>query len=214
MPEPFSDQYEGGQVIPDFLKVEVDKHPSVDLNEDIISIQFIENLVGCKLLEVSVNNWGQINTSDFGYKYSGGEKDFIYIGASIRLYCGDLDLSVGKITTLAPSFSKDGPPILMFVVNAKCQRSPGRPMAFNLSYGKGLIEFYPILQKTVNSDGHEIQATGTVLKLAPCLRAGVKLNIKGVGTIFDGVYTVTESKHIFDHTFGYQTRFACVRSIS
>ncbi len=54
-----------------------------------------------------------------------------------------------------------------------------------------------------------VTATGKTVGL-PELRAGQKVNIKGVGARFSGVYFVTESTHTIDAN-GYTTRFTCKR---
>ena len=195
------------QVVARRLAVEIDGLPTVDLARDIIAIRFTETITQCKLLEVSLNNWGTVN-GDIGYKYSGGAQDLLNIGTGVRLYCDDLTLAVGKIAILAMSFGK-GPPAITFSVDANRPRQQPREVVFTISRGAGLMEFYPVLRKTASSGQPRIQATG-IANGSPFLRAGTKLNIAGLGRAFDGKYSVTESTHTFDNT-GYRTSFACER---
>jgi len=43
------------------------------------------------------------------------------------------------------------------------------------------------------------------------LRVGTKLQLKGVGDLFDGAYYVTRARHVFDGANGYRTHFAVER---
>ncbi len=84
--------------------------------------------------------------------------------------------------------------------------------ALALSYGRELIEFHPVLRKTANLSRPRIDATGMAVGL-PMLIAGAKLIISGVGTIWSGEYSVTETTHTFNpKQFGYRTSFACSKA--
>jgi hypothetical protein len=194
--------------------IEINGDPSFDLFQDIISIRFSDNLTRIELLEVVVNNWGTIN-GGIGFKYNGGTQgdDLVKIGTSIKLYCDTITLAVGTVATLAPSFCTGGPPTLLFSVDANRPHRSVHPGVFTVSYGMGLREFHPGLHKTLVSGRSRIQATG-ITAGSPHLRAGVKLDISGVGRIFTGIYSVTESTHTFDDKSGYRTNFACVKLIT
>jgi hypothetical protein len=182
----------------------------LDLAQDIISLQFCASLTRCKVLEVLVNNWGTID-NQIGYKYSGKSQgsDPIRIGTKIKLSFGSFTLATGNITTLAPNFPDGSPPTLNFSVDAHRPRQRIHSEMFTIMYGSGLREFHPVFRS-----GHtRIQASG-VADGSPQLIAGVKLILFGVGNVFQGTYSVTESTHTYDMSHGYQTRFACVKELS
>ena len=191
----------------DRLCVDIKGPPVVRL-EDIISIRFSENLAQRNLLEVFVNNW---DIGSQSYKYSEG--NLLRIGASISLYSGDTILADGTISALAPTFPEGSASTLMFTVDAKhpprsTQRRKLRA-SLALGYGRELIEFHPVLRKTANLSRHRMDATGLAVGL-PMLMAGAKLKISGVGTIWSGEYSVTETTHTFNpRQSGYRTSFAC-----
>ena len=191
----------------DRLCVDIKGPPVVRLG-DIISIRFRENIAPRNLLEVFVNNW---DIGSQSYKYSEG--NLLRIGASISLYSGDTILADGTISALAPTFPEGSASTLMFTVDAKhpprsTQRRKLRA-SLALGYGRELIEFHPVLRKTANLSRHIIDATGLAVGL-PMLIAGAKLKISGVGTIWSGEYSVTETTHTFNpRQSGYRTSFAC-----
>ena len=194
----------------DRLCVDV-KGPPVARLEDIISIRFRENLAQRNLLEVLVNNW---DTGSQSYKYSEG--NLLHIGAIISLYSGDTILAGGTIAEVAPRFPEGSASTLMFTVDAKHPpRSTHRRKlraALALSYGRELIEFHPVLRNTANKSRPRIDATGMAVGL-PMLIAGAKLKISGVGTIWSGEYSVTETTHTFNPgQSGYRTSFACSKA--
>ena len=43
------------------------------------------------------------------------------------------------------------------------------------------------------------------------IRVGSRLSLRGIGALFDGAYTVTAVRHIFDAQSGYQTEFSIAR---
>ena len=45
----------------------------------------------------------------------------------------------------------------------------------------------------------------------PRLHAGTKLQLKGLGQLFDGKYYVTRVRHLFDLAQGYRTAFSVER---
>jgi hypothetical protein len=194
----------------DRLCVDIKGPPAVKL-EDIISIRFGENLARRNSLEVLVNNW---DTGSQSYKYSEG--NLLRIGARISLYSGDIILADGRIAALAPSFPEGSASRLMFTVDVKDpsqnthQRKPRA--ALSLSHGRELIEFHPVLRSTANLSRPRIEATGITVGL-PMQIAGAKLIIGGVGTIWSGEYSVTETTHTFNPgQFGYRTSFACSKA--
>jgi hypothetical protein len=188
------------------LTVDIKGPPVINLSEDIISIRFSESLARCNLLEVSVKNWTTDPSSN--YKYSEG--NLLHIGDSISLYSGDIILANGTISALAPNFTEDSAPTLMFIVDAK---NPPKNMhkrmlrtTLNLTFGRELIEFHPVLRNTAYLFRTRINAIGTTVGL-PDLRAGSIINIKGVGTTFSGAYSVTETTHTINDQSGYRTSF-------
>jgi hypothetical protein len=186
--------------------------PDLDLAQDIISLKFCANTARCKVLEVLINNWGNIN-NQFGYKYSGKSQsqggDPIQIGVKIKLSFGTFTMAVGNIITLAPNFPEGSPPTLCFSVDAHRPRQKIPSDVFTIEYGGGLREFHPILHS-----GHStIQGFG-IADGSPKLIAGIKLKISNLGDVFNGTYSVTESTHTFDIEHGYQTSFACVKNLT
>ncbi len=183
----------------------------LDLARDIISLQFCADTVRCKVLEVSVNNWGAIN-NQIGYKYSGGSQsqagDPIQIGAKVKLSFGPFSMAVGNIITLAPNFPQGGAPTLSFSVDAQRPRQKIPADVFTITYGGGLREFHPVL----HSGQSKIQAFG-IADGSPQLIAGIKLKISTLGDVINGTYSVTESTHTFDLQYGYRTSFTCVKHL-
>jgi hypothetical protein len=191
----------------DRLCVDVKGPPAVRI-EDIISIRFSENLAQRNSLEVLVNNWDAGSQS---YKYSEG--NLLRIGAGISLYSKDTVLADGTIAAVAPSFREGSASTLMFTADAK--HPPGSShrrklrAALAVGFGRELLEFYPVLRKAANLSRPRIEATGVAVGL-PMLIAGAKLKISGVGAIWSGEYSVTETTHTFNPgQFGYRTGFAC-----
>ena len=196
-------------LLPQRLAVDVTGPPVGKLEGDLISIRFIENLTQCELLEVSVNNW---DAGSVSYKYSEG--NLLHLGAGIRLYSGEVTLAEGTIATLAPHFPEGSPSTLLFTVAparpVQDPRQPGLRTALALTYGRELSEFHPVLRGIPRPAQSRIDATGTVHGM-PDLRAGVRVNILGVGTAWSGEYAVTETTHTMDSQSGYRTRFVCSR---
>lgn len=177
---------------------------NLDLAKDILSVQFCSSRAPCKALEVSVNN-------SFDFRYSGRSQrdDPIHIGSEIGFSIGRFTLARGMVSSLGMSFPGDGPPTLTFSVDKNRILRKYRSNTFTIAYGRGLFEFHPVLNAghpTINASG---VANGT-----PQLMAGVKLEIFGVGNIYQGTYLVTESTHIYDLTHGYITRFTCTTEFS
>jgi uncharacterized protein len=44
------------------------------------------------------------------------------------------------------------------------------------------------------------------------IRVGARIELRGVGELFDGAYAVTRARHAFDAIFGYRTEFECERA--
>ncbi|WP_216919503.1 hypothetical protein [Synechococcus sp. CCAP 1479/9] len=184
--------------------------PEIDITPDLVSVHFCENLKRCKQFDVSVINWGAVGaTGAMGIKYVGVQQgsDRIALGATATLQFGGILLSSGKIIRLAPSFPSGANPTLTITVRGAQPRLDMASASFSLSYGAELREFHPQLALGRN----RIQATG-IVDGSPLLRAGVRLQISGLGTTFDGSYAVSETMHQFDLS-GYRTSFLCEKPI-
>lgn len=181
----------------------------LDLTQDILSFQLCYSRARSKILEVSVNNWGVINNT-IGFKYSGRPQgnDPIYIGAKIELSFGSFTLAIGNVITLALDFPDGNPPTLSFSVDTHRPRQKAHSDVLTITYGKGLREFHPVLHS-----GHSTIHASGITDGSPQLIAGVKLKILGVGNVFQGTYSVTESKHTYDMTHGYKTKFVCAKDL-
>jgi hypothetical protein len=90
-----------------------------------------------------------------------------------------------------------------------------------LSSVSGANSFVHLWYPTDNEDAAETKAAAMGNQIAesyvsldgeavgnPVLKAGIPINLIGAGTMFDGGYTLTAAKHIFDADHGYVTHFS------
>ncbi len=90
-----------------------------------------------------------------------------------------------------------------------------------MSSAAGANSFVHLWYPTDNEDAAETKAASIGNQIAesyvaidgeaagnPTMKAGVAVNLVGAGTIFDGGYTLTSAKHIFDAEYGYVTQFS------
>ncbi len=95
------------------------------------------------------------------------------------------------------------------------------PQPEELATIAGANSFTHLWYPTDNEDAAETKAAAIGNEIAesyigidgetvgnPVLKAGVPINLTGAGTIFDGGYTITMARHIFDAEHGYVTQFS------
>lgn len=187
------------------LSLEVAGLDVVAVSDDVISIRYAESLRGGGSLCVVLANWGG---SPPGYTYS--EDLALHVGTQVTLFCGDVAMAQGTITTLMPHFDGTNAPTLAFVAKVKRPRASESAQTLPLEYGASLFEFHPTLKSTGNLHRQPIVATGVAAGL-PSLRAGARVDIGGVGTRWAGIYAVTGTTHSFDSQAGYRVELTCSR---
>lgn len=175
-----------------------------DLSSDLVSWRFVEHLAKEGLIEATLANWGG---SPPGFKHSEGNA--VRIGAQVTLRCGTSLLATGVINAVAAHFDAATAPTLSFT--AKVARPVSPPAAaLALRYGANLLSFSPVEQAGTARRRPPITATGEAGAM-PELRAGVPLDVTGLGARWSGSYTVIEATHSFDGQRGHRVAFACVR---
>jgi hypothetical protein len=193
------------QLTPQRLVLEIAGLSAADLFADVVSLRFVESLTRDGVIEATLTNWGG---SPPGFKYSEGNA--VQVGVQVKLSCGNVMLATGTIASVAPHFNVGVLPTFSFTATVKRLTAGGSGTALQLTYGMDLLEFHPALQPTGNLRRPSIAATGVANGL-PALRAGVRLNINGLGSHWSGDYSVTETTHSFEVQHGYRVAFACSR---
>jgi hypothetical protein len=184
--------------------IEIAGLSGAELAADLISLRFVESLTQPGLIAVTLVNWGG---SPPAFKYS--EASALQAGAQVKLSSGGLLLATGTIASVAPHFNSTVAPTLGFTATVpRPTRAPAPTLA--LRFGADLLEFNPVLQSPGNACRPAITASGLAGGL-PALRAGVSLNIDGLGAHWSGNYAVSEATHSFDAQSGYRVAFACAR---
>jgi hypothetical protein len=193
------------RLTPQRLVLEISGLSAAQSAADVQSLRFVESLTRDGAIEATLINWGG---SPSGYTYSEGNA--VQVGVQVKLTCGNVTLATGTIASVAPHFNVGVAPTFTFTATVKRPTASGSGTSLQLVYGMDLLEFHPALQPTGNLRRPSIAATGVASGL-PALRAGVRLNINGLGSHWSGDYSVTETTHSFDVQHGYRVAFACSR---
>jgi hypothetical protein len=186
------------------LALEIAGLSGTDLFADLVSVRFVESLTRDGVIVATLTNWGG---SPPGFIYSEGTA--LHLGAMVKLTCGTVTLATATIASVAPHFNAVVAPTLDFTATVH-RPAVGRATTLQLAFGVDLLEFNPVLQPASNLNRQPLNATGFAYGL-PALRAGVQVNVNGLGAHWSGNYAVTEATHSFDLQHGYRVAFACSR---
>ncbi len=193
---------------------------------DVLGAVLRDVLNAADEFELTFNNWDDERRE---FKYD--ESELFELGRKIVLKMGYpgqlLTMTTGKIVSLSQEFPAEGGPTLKVSGTGGRRRAPAparKPVkpVHTLTYGRSLIQFTPEVtlarqtaktpvkgRKRPPSSRHKVAATGATIGL-PDLRAGVSVQIDGLGSRFNGGYFVTTTTHSIT-SGGYTTSFSCQR---
>jgi phage protein D len=190
---------------------------AADVLKDVLSVSCTESINNDALSEIIVNN----ASTRGNFKYS--DSELFVLGAVVVIYMGYQSESIermfeGTITSVAPRFLRSGPStVVLSLTGSKRKKRPLRieDKTLSLSYGKNLLEFNPVnsfVKKAGRPRAQVYSGRGSAIGCLD-LKPGTLINLDGVGSAYNGQYSVMSTSHTIDSS-GYSTAFTCCRGIA
>jgi hypothetical protein len=177
----------------------VDGTANIQLATDLQSLVILETQ-GSINCDVTFNNWGQ-SSNGVGYLYTDNPQ--FEPGKQFQVKLGNTSMFSGVISGISTIQTQHGASSIC-ITSEFLLRSTGTrlrvPKSWEITYGQSLRDI---------TIGHFLgkKSGQAIAGVNVSLHIGDTVNIKGVGARFNGNYSVSEVKHLFDMQLGLRTEF-------
>jgi len=191
------------------LHVEIDGQERADLASNLVRFEIVEaerHRVNCNADFLA---WG-------GATFLYFDRQEIGIGRTLTLKLGNAEAFRGAITSLGGSFFEDaGPLARVFAEHVQLPIAPpvrsahvDLPGPVVLRYGQGLHSFDVTGREAGSGTAGSLILDGKgISQINLAIHTGGIVDLRGIGPLFSGQYSVVKVRHLFEAATGFRSEF-------